>query len=205
MSEDSVTRAVEAVSRGEPMASDRLLTLVYDQLRQLAAKKMAQERAEHTLQPTALVHEAYLRLIGDGPHQGWESRGHFYAAAAEAMRRILIEAARRKASLKRGGGRVSVEFTEVVAPGEPISSDALLALDSALEKLEVEDPDVFKLVMLRYFGGLSVEKTALALDVSPRTVKRHWSFARAWLQREITQKASSPRPCPELSRAAAVE
>ncbi len=195
-----ITRVLEAIERGESLASEQLLPLVYDELRRLAARKMAEEARDHTLQPTALVHEAYLRLVGDrtlrdgtDPNGSqppdsapkWQSRGHFYAAAAEAMRRILIEAARRKASLKRGHGRLRVEFSDDIAEHESASADSLLALDEALQKLEAEDPESFQIVMLRYFGGLTVAETAAALGVSPRTAKRHWSFARAWLQREI--------------------
>jgi RNA polymerase sigma factor (TIGR02999 family) len=202
ISNPSVTAALEALDRGESLASERLLPLVYDELRRLAAQKMAREAPEHTLQPTALVHEAYLRLIGPGGAR-WENRDHFYAAAAEAMRRILIEAARRKASVKHGGNHVRVEFTAELAPASASSSDSLLALNEALEKLEAEDPESYRLVMLRYFAGLNVDEAAEAMGVSPRTAKRHWSFARAWLQREIERESHDLlRPCPPVKAAA---
>lgn len=180
-----VTRALEAIERGEPLATEKVFPLVYAELRRLAERKMAREGPGHTLEPTALVHEAFLRLVDDGEARSWETRGHFYAAAAEAMRRILIEAARRKASLKRGGGLVRVELTGEEIDDEPTSPDSLLALDQALRKLETEDADAYSLVMLRYFGGLTVDEAASALGVSPRTAKRNWSYARAWLEREI--------------------
>lgn len=185
MAEERVTAILAAAGRGDRLASEQLLPLVYEELHRLAVKKMAQEATGQTLQPTALVHEAYLRLVGGGDERGWDNRGHFYAAAAEAMRRILIEAARRKASLKRGGEQLRIEFSEQLPIAESHSHDSLLALDEALQKLESEDPDGFQIVMLRYFGGLTIEEAAAALGVSERTAKRHWSFARAWLQREM--------------------
>ena len=184
MVDHDVTQLLDSLEEGDPKATDRLFPLVYDQLRRLAVQKMAQEAAEHTLQPTALVHEAYLRLIGDGSAR-WDSRGHFYAAAAEAMRRILIESARQKASLKRGKGLVRVKLSDNSVADAPSAPESVLALDEALQKLEQKDPESFRLVMLRYFGGLTVEEAAEAMEISPRTAKRHWSFARAWLQREI--------------------
>ncbi len=180
-----VTQLLAAIESGDPWAAEELLPLVYGELRRLAARKMAREAAWHTLHPTDLVHEAYLRLVRGGEAGGWASRGHFYAAAAEAMRRILIEAARRKASLKRGGGRRKVALPSELADRPSSALDDLLALDEALERLEREDPESFRLVMLRYFGGLTVSQTAEVLGLSTRTVKRHWSFARAWLQREL--------------------
>ncbi len=184
MPDRNVTHVLEALEKRDPLASEQLLPLVYDELRRLAGQKMAQEAAGHTLQPTALVHEAYLRLVGGAPAR-WESRGHFYAAAAESMRRVLIEAARRKSSQKRGRGRLRIEFSEDIARDEPAPLESLLALDEALEKLKTEDADSFELVMLRYFGGLTVEEAAAAMGISARTAKRYWSFARAWLQREM--------------------
>lgn len=185
MADPNVTQILAELGHGEPRASERLLPLVYDELRRLAKQKMARESAEHTLQPTALVHEAYLRLVGNERPQEWDSRGHFYAAAAEAMRRILIEAARRKAGAKYGGGRSRVPMPEEITTEAPASPESLLTLNDALERLENEDPDSFKLVMLRYFGGLTIEEAASALAISERTAKRQWSFARAWLLREM--------------------
>lgn len=188
MTDENVTRVLSELEQGEPFAADRLLALVYDELRKLAQQKMAHEAAEHTLQPTALVHEAYLRLVGSSGTQ-WQNRAHFFGAAAEAMRRILIEAARRKASLKRAGNRARVELTEeeLSAQRSPTDPDSLLALNEALERLKTEDPDSYRLVMLRYFGGLTISEAAETMGVSVRTANRNWSFARAWLQREIDQ------------------
>ncbi|MEI8021193.1 MAG: sigma-70 family RNA polymerase sigma factor [Schlesneria sp.] len=185
MADPTVTQILSELQQGNSSASDRLLPLVYEELRRLARKKMAQEVSNHTLQPTALVHEAYLRLVGNDQSQCWDNRGHFYAAAAEAIRRILIESARRKSSSKYGGGRQRQPLMDEVAEELPMSPDSLLSLDEALKKFEQEDPDAFRLVMLRYFGGLTVEEAAAAMGVSVRTAKRNWSFARAWLQREI--------------------
>lgn len=186
-----ITRILEAVGRGERMATEELLPLVYDELRTLASQKMARESDQGALQPTALVHEVYMRLVENGPDPGWENRGHFFAAAAEAMRRILIEAARRRASLKRGGGRKRVELPVNLAEPTSNEPDGLLALDEALEKFKHVDPDGYKLVMLRYFAGLTVEDAAVSLGVSSRTAKRNWSFARAWLQRELRNQLES--------------
>jgi RNA polymerase sigma factor (TIGR02999 family) len=184
MMKGEVTLALDALGGANPLAVEELLPLVYQDLRRLARRKMSREAPGNTLGPTALVHEAYLRLVSDGSSRGWVNRGHFYAAAAEAMRRILIEAARRKSSLKRGGAGLRVELTETLA-GEPTDPDGLLALDEALKKLEGEDPESHRVVILRYFGGLGVEETAAALGISSRTAKRNWSFARAWLRREM--------------------
>jgi RNA polymerase sigma factor (TIGR02999 family) len=180
-----VTRLLDAAAAGDSSAASELLPLVYDELRKLAAVRLADEKPGQTLQPTALVHEAYVRLVGPGESQRWDGRGHFFAAAAEAMRRILVEAARKKGSAKRGGGLVRHELDEgdaVVEPGDP---DRLLALDEALTKLAASEPELAKLVELRFFTGLGVEEAAKALGVSPRTVKRDWSYARAWLRREM--------------------
>lgn len=186
MSDDNVTRILSDLERGGSSATEQLLPLVYDELRRLAAKKMRCESADHTLQPTALVHEVYLRLVGPEARQRWESRGHFYTAAAEAMRRILIEEARRKHSLKRGGDFSRIDLDENVSHRDaPIDYAELLALDESLEKLATVDPEAARLVKLRYFAGLTVEEAADAMALSPRTVKRNWSYARAWLQREL--------------------
>lgn len=181
-----VTRILNAIQDGDKHAAAELLPLVYNELRQLAAEKMSRERPGQTLAATALVHEAYLRLVDCEQPQRWDSRGHFFAAAAEAMRRILIENARRKASLKRGGGyvrRVLIE-DQIAASGENRQDD-LLALDEALTRLAKIEPQTVKLVELRYFAGLTNEQAAEILGMSPRTAKRAWTYARAWLRREI--------------------
>jgi RNA polymerase sigma factor (TIGR02999 family) len=179
-----VTCILSAIERGEPHAAERLLPLVYDELRRLAAEKMAQERPGQTLQATALVHEAYLRLVDDAPAQPWNSRGHFFAAAAEAMRRILVEKARRKQRHRHGGGRKRLDLDDVhvVDAGTP---EVLLALDEALEHLAQEEPAAAQVVNLRYFAGLTIEQTATALGLSVRTVNRHWAYARARLYQEL--------------------
>jgi RNA polymerase sigma factor (TIGR02999 family) len=182
----NVTHILNAAERGDPEASARLLPLVYQELRRLAAQKLAHESPGHTLQATALVHEAYVRLVGaegrDVPR--WDGRRHFFAAAAEAMRRILVESARRKGSQKRGGGmqRKDVDEIEIAAPER---SDNLLALDEALNRLGDVDPAAAELVKLRYFAGLSLAEAAKVLDVAPRTADRLWAYARAWLHREV--------------------
>ena len=176
-----VTQILTAIVAGDPRAAAELLPLVYDELRQLAAARLAGEKAGQTLQPTALVHEAYLRLVGD---QQFEGRGHFFAAAAEAMRRVLVEQARRKGSRKRGGGlkRRDLDPSEVAAPE---ADDDLLALDEALTRLAAADPQAAELVKLRYFGGLTIKQAAEALGVSPRTADAWWAYARAWLLAEL--------------------
>ncbi len=179
-----VTRLLDAAGAGDRRAAADLLPLVYDELRKLAGARMAGESPHHTLQPTALVHEAFLRLVGpaDGAH--WDHRGHFFAAAAEAMRRILVDEARRKAALRHGGARVRLELdSDLVAEPEP--REDLLALDEALTRLAVEDPLKAELVQLRYFGGLTLPEAAAALGLSERTAGRHWAFARAWLRRAV--------------------
>ena len=183
-----VTRILSQLEAGDSWAAEQLLPLVYNELRKLAQKHMAAEAAGHTLQPTALVHEAYLRLVGTGEVRGWDNRGHFYAAAAVAMRRILIESARRRTSAKRGGGLARLELGDPAAESTWDDSATLLALDEALSKLEIDDPDSARLVTLRYFGGLTFEEAAAAMGVSLRTAKRNWSYARAWLQREIERE-----------------
>jgi RNA polymerase sigma factor (TIGR02999 family) len=185
-----VTRILAAMRKGDNRAADELLVAVYDELRRLASSKLARERPGQTLQATALVHEAYLRLVG-AELANWENRGHFFAAAAEAMRRILVERARRKARLKHGGGRQRFELNEADAIILPSPID-LLALDEALEKLAREDPVKAKLVKLRYFAGLTVEQAGKILGVSRATADRYWTYARAWLYREI-MKGDEPR------------
>lgn len=183
-----VTQILEAIGAGDAEAKDRLLPVVYQELRRIARARMAGERAEHTLQPTALVHEAYIRLLGT-QNPRWESRAHFYTAAAEAMRRILIEWARRRARLKRGGDRRRVELDSSVGSYQP-TSEELLALDEALTRLELLDCEMSQVVKLRYFAGLSIEETAHALQTSERTVSRLWSGARAWLYSELAGASS---------------
>jgi RNA polymerase sigma factor (TIGR02999 family) len=183
-----VTRILEAIVVGDPAAVERLLPLVYDELRQLAAAKLAQEAKGQTLQATALVHEAYLRLVG-GADPRFETRGHFFSAAAEAMRRILIDRARSKGRQKRGGGARRLELNELDLASPPPDDD-LLALDEALSKLEAEDRVKAELVKLRFFAGLTDEQAASALGISRATAARYWAFARAWLFHEITGEAN---------------
>jgi RNA polymerase sigma factor (TIGR02999 family) len=179
-----VTRILSAIDEGDPKAAEQLLPLVYAELRELAAHRLAREAPGQTLQATALVHEAYVRLVGGAPPQGWSGRGHFFAAAAEAMRRILVENARRKRRLKHGGGRRREEIgTGPAVPAGP--DDDLLALDAALAELARRHPLHARLVELRYFAGLTGDEAASLLAVSPSTADRHWVFARAWLRREL--------------------
>ncbi len=180
-----VTRILNAIENGDTAATDELLPLVYEELRVLAAQKLVQERPGHTLQPTALVHEAYLRLLGPEP-PNWQNRGHFFAAAAEAMRRILIDNARRKQRQKRGGAHRRVELNETELADQR-RSDELLALDEALTRLAKEDPTAAELVKLRYFSGLTLEEVAQIQGKSRRTIGTHWTYARAWLHREISK------------------
>ena len=176
-----VTRILSAIEKGDPHAAAQLLPLVYDELRKLAAQKLASEKPGQTLQATALVHEAYLKLVDFEKAQHWDSRGHFFAAAAEAMRRILVENARRKRSLKHGGGRTRQELNpDLVAEAQP--PDDLLALDEALTRLETTEPQVAALVKLRYFAGLTIPQAADHLGVAPRTADAWWSYAKAWFQ-----------------------
>lgn len=180
-----VTRILNAIEQGDARAADKLLPLVYEELRLLAAQKLSQERPGQTLQATALVHEAYIRLVGSEVHN-WKSRGHFFKAAAEAMRRILVERARRKKSLKSGGNHKRVDFNEeILAIENDTYADDLVALDEALEKLSEKDKIKANLIKLRYFAGLTIEQTAEILGISTATAKRYWTFARAWLIREI--------------------
>jgi RNA polymerase sigma factor (TIGR02999 family) len=178
-----VTRVIEAVQRGDPKAADELLPLVYEELRKLAASKMANEAAGNTLQPTALVHEAWLRLVGrDNPKFG--GRAHFFAAAAEAMRRILIDRARSKRALRHGGGQVRVDIQQLDL-ASPEDDDQLLAVNDALDKLAAQDPIEAELVKLRYFVGMTVEEAASLLGISDRTARNYWTHARTWLYHEI--------------------
>src|SRR5436190_11560278 len=179
-----VTQILNAIEQGDPSASEQLLPLVYDELRKLAARKLAQEKPGQTLQATALVHEAYLRLVDSKVIQRWDSRGHFFAAAAEAMRRILVENARRKARFKHGGQARRVELDDADWTEEP-PADELLALDEALAKFETEEPEKARLVKLRYFAGLTLEEAAAALGISRATASRHWTYARAWLYNAV--------------------
>jgi RNA polymerase sigma factor (TIGR02999 family) len=179
-----VTHILNAIERGEAKATDELLPLVYEELRLLAAQKLSHEAPGQTLQATALVHEVYLRLLGDAP-QTWQSRGHFFAAAAEAMRRILIENARRKGALKRGGGRQAEPLG--LEPAAEGPSEDLLALDEALQKLAQKDRLKAELVKLRYFAGLTLEEAAQALGIARSTAAEHWAYARAWLRVEIAR------------------
>ena len=176
-----VTHLLDAATAGDRRAATALLPLVYDELRKLAAVRMAAESPHHTLQPTALVHEAYVRLVGPMGETRWDSRGHFFAAAAEAMRRILVDAARRKATDKHGGDRRRVELPDVPA-GQDVADERLLALDGGLTRLAAEDPLAARVVELRHFAGLSIEDAAAALGVSRATAYRHWTYARAWLK-----------------------
>jgi RNA polymerase sigma factor (TIGR02999 family) len=179
-----VTRILETLARGDATAAEHLLPLVYEELRRLAVQQLAKEPSGQTLQPTALVHEAYLRLVDAEKAPSWNGRGHFFAAAALAMRRILVENARRKRSLKRGGDRGRTEYDERSLPAAEPCED-LLALDAALTELAAKDRQAAELVQLRYFGGLTLPEAAAILAVSPRTAGRLWAFARAWLRRAI--------------------
>jgi RNA polymerase sigma factor (TIGR02999 family) len=178
-----VTRILNAIEPGDPKATEQLLPLVYEELRNIAAHKMAHEASGHTLQPTALVHEVWLRLVGSD-QKGWENRAHFFGAAAEAMRRILVEHARRKQSLKRGGGAAHEELHDsaLVLTAPP---DELLAVHEALDRLSLEDAPAAELVKLRYFVGMTMEEAALAMGLGKRTAENLWTYARVWLHREI--------------------
>lgn len=188
---DEITRVLQALEQGDAQAADRLLPLVYDQLRRLAAQKLAHEAAGQTLQPTALVHEAYLRLIGTGDEPSWQGRGHFFAAAAEAMRRVLVENARRKHRHKRGGGLRRISLDEAVVVASERSAD-LLALDEALDLLAAEDAAKAELVKLRFFAGLSLEEAARCLGISRATASRYWTYARAWLYDRLQGDDGAP-------------
>jgi RNA polymerase sigma factor (TIGR02999 family) len=179
-----VTRILAGIEHGDPSAAEQLLPLVYDELRKLAALRLTQEKPGQTLQATALVHEAYLRLVDVQQAQHWNSRGHFFSAAAEAMRRLLVEKARRKKRLRHGGGRHRLDLdAELYVSNE--ADDSLLALDEALGRLAAEEPETAEVVKLRYFAGLTIEQTAAATNISVRTVNRHWTYARAWLYEQL--------------------
>ena len=194
---NAITRVLDDVRRGDPAAAAELLPLVYAELRRLAAAKLAHEKPGHTLEATALVHEAYLRLVGspvaDAPGSPrFDGRGHFFAAAAEAMRRILVESARRKNAEKHGGGLHRHDAAEIpVAAPEP--AEDLVALDEALDRFAAIDPQKAELVKLRYFAGLTIEEAADALGISPATAKRHWNYSRAWLFRAVAGDDSGER------------
>ena len=184
-----VTRILSAIESGDPAAAEQLLPLVYDELRKLAAARLAQERPGQTLDATALVHEAYLRLVSAGGEQPWNSRGHFFAAAGLAMRRILVEQARRKRRVRHGGDRQRVDLAAALDIAEPLSHD-WLALDEALDRLEQADPLAAKLVHLRYFAGMTSAEAAAALGISLRTAERNWTYARTWLHRALAERDS---------------
>ena len=181
-----VTQILSRIEAGDPSAAEQLLPLLYDELKKLAAHKLAQEKPGQTLQPTALVHEAYVRLVDGEPSQHWNSRGHFFAAAAEAMRRILVDNARSKASLKRGGDHQRIDYPDLPDDSNNDQVD-LVALDEALGKLETEQPEKAKVVKLRFFAGCTLEETAQVLGISRATAQRYWVYARAWLYGKIAK------------------
>jgi RNA polymerase sigma factor (TIGR02999 family) len=186
-----VTRILSATQGGDPHAAEQLLPLVYDELRKLAAQRLGREAPGQTLQATALVHEAYLRLVGQGPGQHWDGRGHFFAAAAEAMRRILVERARRRKRLKRGGDLQRVDLGRAQLPSAARPDD-LLALNEALDLLAQEDRQKAELVKLRFFAGLTLEEAARCLGISRATADRHWAYARAWLYDRVRGREEGP-------------
>ncbi len=189
---NDVTRILAAVEQGDSDAAEKLLPLVYDELRRLAAQRLSRESAGQTLQATALVHDAYLRLVDVEQAQRWDSRGHFFAAAAEAMRRILIDNARRKARPKHGGRLKRVNLDEAAAVTEPAAAiDDLLALDEALTKLSAEEPAKAELVKLRFFAGLTIPQAAEVLGISEATAERYWTYARVWLYCELESPSKS--------------
>jgi RNA polymerase sigma factor (TIGR02999 family) len=185
-----VTRIMEAAHNGDPQAAEQLLPIVYDELRRLAAHRLNQERPGQTLQATALVHEAYLRLVGAELAQPWQNRGHFFAAAAEAMRRILLNRSRDKKRLKRGGDRRRIDLNQIEFALDT-DHDELQALDDALEKLAAEDPLCCQLVKLRFFAGLTMREAAEAIGIAQRTAERQWAYARAWLYHELSRQDSA--------------
>ena len=188
---NEVTRILNKIEDGDPTAASQLLPLVYEDLKRLAAIKMADERPGQTLQATALVHDAYLRLVGSNGSQNWSSRGHFFAAAATSMRRILIENARKKQRIRHGGGRKRVDLN-VVNVADPENYDFLDALDQAIDGLAEENPTAAQVVNLRFFAGLTIEQTAESLNVSVRTANRHWAYAKAWIYQQISGDEGNP-------------
>lgn len=189
----AVTHVLTQWSRGDKTALDRLVPLIYPELRRIAGRQLRRERVDHTLQPTALVHELFMHLV-DQRHATWDSRAHFFAVAAQLMRRILVDHARSRDTLKRGGGvtKLTLETDAADVPVNPVAAE-VLAIDEALVRLAAQDPDQARVVELRFFGGLSVEETAHVLNRSPRTIKREWQMAKAWLFREL-QRKSNDRP-----------
>jgi RNA polymerase sigma factor (TIGR02999 family) len=185
-----VTRLLEAVGQGDHQAARDLLPVVYDELRRLAAQRLAHETPGQTFEATALVHEAYLRLVGSDPERPWNGRGHFFAAAAEAMRRILVENARRKGRCRHGGGLDRIDLDRIDLAADEASNE-LLALNEALDRLAEEEPAVAEVVKLRYFAGFTIEEAAVILGVSVRTANRHWAYARAWLFQQLSTPDSS--------------
>jgi RNA polymerase sigma factor (TIGR02999 family) len=188
-----VTRLLDAAASGDRQAAADLLPVVYEELRKLAAARMAAESPDQTLQPTALVHEAYLRLVGPADNARWDNRGHFFAAAAEAMRRMLVERARRKKSAKHGGGhrRIDADTVAIAAPG---INDDVVAIDEALDRLAAVDRVKADLVKLRFFAGLTIEEAAEALGISSATAKRYWAYSRAWLYQQVAGEGRSEHP-----------
>ncbi len=184
-----VTRILSAIEQGDPTASAQLLPLVYDELRKLSAARLAQEKPGQTLQATALVHEAYLRLVGEIEKQHWDGRGHFFSAAAEAMRRILVEQARRKNRIRHGGNLQRVDILEAEVAVAPSDDEQIIHLDESLTRLASARPNAAQLVQLRFFAGLTIDEAAPILGLSPRTARRLWVFARAWLRRDMEESA----------------
>lgn len=186
------TRIVSEIKKGDPKAAEQLLPLVYEELRQLASARLANEQPGQTLQATALVHEAYLRIVGQSVQQEWDGRGHFFAAAAESMRRILVERARKKNRLKRGGNRVRADLFDHDLTINA-AADEVLAVDEALEQLAVEDELAANVLKLKYYGGLTVDEAAESLGVSRATAYRHWTYARAWVRAELLADESEEK------------
>jgi RNA polymerase sigma factor (TIGR02999 family) len=189
---NEITQVLERIQNGEPSAAEVLLPLVYEELRKLAAQRMAQENPGHTLQATALVHEAYLRLVDTDQRQHWDGRGHFFAAAAEAMRRILVERARQKRAVKHGGGRRRLDADAVAIIAPDVDED-LVAIDEALNQLAALDPVKADLVKLRYFAGLTIEECAKSMGISCATAKRYWTYSRVWLYQTINHECTKDR------------